>query len=212
MNFSLKKNLWLKLASVGLAAVLWSAVVVIGQTVISVEAPVEYENLAEGVLVADSGSRTVTLTLKGHERFLHVLEPEDLQVVLDMAGLGVGRHSFEVRARDVRHPATVRLVRVKPALLNIRLEELVERDIPVRAVVTGLPMKGYSVRGVEVVPGAVGVKGARSAVAGLRSLDAGPVDISGAMGDVAEEVLINAGQGVSIKEDSVMIKVIIGKE
>ena len=73
-------------------------------------------------------------------------------------------------------------------------------------------MKGYSVRGVEVVPGAVGVKGARSAVAGLRSLDAGPVDISGAIGDVAEEVLINAGQGVSIKEDSVMIKVIIVKE
>ncbi|MCK4910129.1 MAG: hypothetical protein KAR83_00735 [Thermodesulfovibrionales bacterium] len=212
MNFSLKKNMWLKLASVGLAAMLWSAVVVIGQTVISVEAPVEYENLAEGVLVAETASRTVTLTLKGHERFLHVLEPDDLRVVLDMAGLGVGRHSYEVRDRDVKHPATVRLVRVKPALLNIRLEEHVERDTPVRAVITGLPMRGYAVRGVEVVPGSVGVKGAKSAVDRLRSLDAGPVDISGAIGDVAEEVMINAGQGVTITEDSVMIKVIIGKE
>ena len=212
MNFSLQKNLWLKLASVGLAAMLWGAVVILGQTVISVEVPVEYENMAEDVLVAETASRTVTLTLKGHERFLHVLEPEDLRVVLDMADLGVGRHSYEVRERDVRHPATVRLVRVKPALLNIRLEEQVERKIPVRAVVTGLPMQGYGVRGVEVVPGAVSVKGAQSAVSGLRSLDAGPVDISGAIDDVAEEVLINVGGGLSITHDSVMIKVIIGKE
>ncbi len=212
MTISLKKNLWLKLASVGLGVMLWTAVVVIGQTVISVEAPVEYENLSEGVLVADTGNRAVTLTLKGHERFLNVLEPDDLRVVLDMAGLDIGRHSYEVRARDVKHPATVRLVRVKPALLNIRLEEYVERDTPVRAVITGLPMRGYAVRGVEVVPGSVVVKGAKGAVDRLRSLDAGPVDISGAIGDVAEEVMISAGQGVSIAEDSVMIKVIIGKE
>ncbi len=212
MKISFKKNLWLKLASVGFAVMLWVAVVVIGQTVISVESQVVYSNISEDIVVANHAGRTVTLTIKGHERFLHGLGPEDIRVELDMSGLGVGRHSYEIRPDDVSHPATVRVVRVKPALLDILIEERVERNVPVRAVVTGFPMKGFAVRGMEVIPGAVKVEGAKSVVAGLRSLDAGPVDISGAEGDVAEEVRINASQALVLEHDSVMIKVLIGKE
>lgn len=212
MNISLRKNFWLKIASVALAATLWASVVVIGQTLISVEAPVDYKNLGKGLLVAEPALRTVTLTIKGHERFLRGIGPEDLSVVLDLGSLEVGRHSYEVRPSDVKHPATIRVVRTKPALLNIRIEELVERTISVRAVITGLPGPGYTVHGVEVIPGSVNIKGSKASLGALRSLDAGPVDVSGASGNVAEEVMINAGEGLSISQDSVTVKVIIGKE
>jgi YbbR domain-containing protein len=207
-----KRNFWLKIASIGLAAMLWVAVVVIGQTVISVEVPVEFKNLGEGVLVSGSGARTVTLTLKGHERFLQNIKREDLAVTLDMEGKGVGRHSYAVRVSDVKHPPTVRVVSVKPALLNILIEERMSREVPVRAVITGIPKRGFSVRGVEVVPGTVRVEGASSIVRSRRRPEAGPVDVSGAIGDVAEEVLITPGSGVVLTDDSVTVKVLIGRE
>ena len=186
-----KRNLAYKLASIGFAVALWVTVVVIGQTVVSVEVPLEYVNLDEGVLVADVAQRNLTLTLKGHERLLHAMGPDALKVRLDMSGLGVGRHSYQVEGRHIKHPATLRLVSVKPSLLNIRLEERVTREVPVRAVITGLPMKGYAVNGVEVTPGTVEASGGKSLLSRLRRLDAGPVDVSGASTDVAEEVVIS---------------------
>lgn len=208
----LRKNFWLKLASIGLAAMLWVTVVVIGQTVTSVEVPVEFKNLGDKVLVSGSGARTVTITLKGHERFLQNLRRENLSVTLDMQGMGIGRHSYTVRESDVKHPPTVRVVSVKPALLNILIEERMSREVPVRAVITGIPKKGYSVRGVEVVPGAVRVEGAKSIIQNMRKLDAGPVDVTGASGDVAEEVLITTSAEVALADDSVTVKVLIGRE
>ena len=207
-----KRNLAYKLASIGFAVALWVTVVVIGQTVVSVEVPLEYVNLNEGVLVADVAQRNLTLTLKGHERLLHAMGPDTLKVRLDMSGLGVGRHSYQVEDRHIKHPATLRLVSVKPSLLNIRLEERVTREVPVRAVITGLPMKGYAVNGVEVTPGTVEASGGKSLLSRLRRLDAGPVDVSGASTDVAEEVVISHDAGVSLSEDSVMITVVIRKE
>jgi YbbR domain-containing protein len=212
MSEGIFKNLWLKLASIGLAAILWAAVVIIGHNTVSVEIPVNYKNLEPGVLVSGGEGRTVTLSLKGHERFLQGLGPENITLELDMKGYSVGRHSYEVDADDIDHPATVRVIRVKPALLNIRLDELKSREIPVRAIVTGIPMRGFAVRGVEVVPGVVKVEGPAGVIKRLKRLDAGPVDISGATGDVAEEVLVNAGPEITLIEDSVKIKVIIGKK
>ena len=212
MRISIKKNLGLKLASLGFAVLLWVSVVVIGQTVIFVEVPVKYSKISEGLVAADPAGRTVTVTVKGHSRFLEGLGPEDISVELDMSELDIGQHSYKIKPDDVIHPAMLRVVRVRPALLNIQIEEQVERAVPVRVITTGTPMKGFAVRGVEVIPGLVMVTGARSVVSGLRSLPAGPVDISGADSDVFKEVFINTTQSVVLEQDRVMIKVLMGKE
>lgn len=207
------KDIWVKVASFLMAVMLWATVVMLGQSVSTVEVPVQFRNVGEGHIVADPGVQSVVVSFKGHERIIQRLRPEDFTVMIDMQDKGPGRHSYEIGPSDVSFPSTVRIVGIKPSLLNLRVDEKFEKALPVRAVVTGAPHKGYSMRGVEVVPGEVRAEGLKGDLAGVRWVDTKPVDIAGARSDVAEEVRLDSnGKGFKLSHDSVTVKVIIGKE
>jgi YbbR domain-containing protein len=209
----LLKNIWLKVASFMMAVILWATVVMLGQSVGTVEVPVNFKNVGEGLIVADPGGRSVVVSFKGHERIIPGLGPEDFSVSIDMTDKGAGRHSYEINPSDVSSPPMVRIVGVKPSLLNLRVDETFNKTLPVRAVVTGAPQRGHAMRGIEVMPKEVRAEGLKSELSGVRWIDTDPVDIAGARSDVAEEVRLESnGKGFSLSHDTVTVKVIIVKE
>jgi len=62
------ENLGLKASAVLIALVLWFFVTSRGQSEISLDAPVEFKNMPQGLEMVNSTSKTVAVTVRGQEQ------------------------------------------------------------------------------------------------------------------------------------------------
>jgi YbbR domain-containing protein len=205
------RNNWLKTASVAIAIVMWFSVVTRGQSTLTLEVPVNFANLTDNLRIVGDGDRFVTIELRGHERFLRKLSPDDISVVLDLTGVSHGTHVLEVARESVLLASPLRVMSISPSAFNIKVEKTALKTVPVRTVVTGLPAKGYAVRSIEVLPGEVEVRGAGSEIKLLRWLYTRAVDVSGATENVSAEVELDTDT-LTTETGKVKVNVIIIKE
>lgn len=113
-------NWWLKLASLGLAYVLWVVVTQAPPVEVGLTVPLELRNVPENLLVAGEIPSRVHLRVRGPEGQLRMLEPEEVGVAVDLTGATPGNHSFRLEAANVELPPGVEVVRIIPN--EVRLE------------------------------------------------------------------------------------------
>lgn len=205
---------WIKVSSVVLAVALWMFVISRGQSEVVLEVPIMYENVPQGLTVAkEQSTRTTSVGIRGHERFLKNLRQEDVHAVVGLGDVASGRHFYNIEPGDVDLPAPLAVINVNPSTVLVTVEKVGTKTVPVRAAITGLPAKGYYVEAIEVRPAEVRLVGAKSELGGVRSLGTEPVDISGAREAVTKQVMIDVS-GLDARPDaaSATVTVIIGKE
>ncbi len=191
MGRRLTSDLTLKLLAVILAVVLWfqatgERTVPISRQISGVE--VELENLPEGFTVMDLSPVSIDLRVEGRREDLSDLRPEDFRATVDMAGAieGTNRRSVLVTG-----PPRVEIRTVSPAQVEVELELLVEKQVPVKIQLGGRPSPEHEVRPAVIKPTDVFVDGARSRVARVVAAVA-QVDTSGAREDILKAVPVRA--------------------
>ena len=105
----------------------------------------------------------------------------------------------------------IEVLSVRPAAIDVRLEALATRKVPVQVSSTGEPAPGFGVgpRGLTFKPQHVEISGPASVVRKITRVRAAPVDISGADSDlrVRTRLLGIAGRHVQLSTDEVEVQV-----
>jgi len=184
----LLKDFWLKLASLFLALAIWAYAVSRGDSEMGVVVPLELRNIPPGLVVVGDVVSTVELRLKGQERILKRLAPDQVSVFIDLENAGPGKAVYHLTVQNVRLPANVFVTRITPSVIQLQLDSLQRRRVPIRAVVRGKPAPGYGLGSVRVAPRDVLLEGSRRALKGLRVLLTQPVDVTGAKTTVQQQV------------------------
>ena len=156
------RNLPLKIAALALAVFLWFWVLLKEQNLISEQA-VKATIVSEGVragLALSGQLPEAQVRLRGLRQDVNEAAG-GVEVYVSCAGLGAGRHQ---RAVEVRVPADVSVVAVRPAEVTVVLEEVISEARQVEVRLVGEPPAGYKFVGVEASPKAVEVSGAQSSV------------------------------------------------
>jgi len=63
-------------------------------------------------------------------------------------------------------------LKVEPATVHVVLEQITQKDIKVKAIVTGNPAKGYSVKSTAVTPTTITISGGTSLLSNITSINA----------------------------------------
>lgn len=209
----MKADHWIKVLSVSLALMLWGYVFTQSQSEARLEVPVHFLGLGDGLKVVGARQKTVTLTIRGHDRLVSSLHSAEVAVALNLFGFEKGRHKYIIRPQDARLPSMLRVLKVEPEVLNFVVDKTVTREVPVRAVIIGTPEAGYRTGEVTVTPETVTVVGTP---VDLKKIDVVPtehVDVTYAFEDVVEDVGLDlTGLGVSAEQSSVKVRVSIKKE
>ena len=109
------RNVGLKFLSICIAALLW--LVVAGDRVVerALSAPIEFQNLPQGLEIVGDPPEDVDVRLRGPSGTLARLSPGDLSAVIDLRSARPGRRLFHLTANQVRVPYGVDVVQVGPA-------------------------------------------------------------------------------------------------
>ena len=195
----------MKVSAVLLSVFLWFFVTSRGQSEISLEAPIEFKDIPVELGIVSSSAKSVTLTVRGQERFMKNLSTSDVRIFLDLSRAKQGEGIFHVNKEDVKLPFTMTVTSVSPSAIKVRLEEMISKNVPVAPQVVGSPAKG-GVVSLSVEPKIVSIRGLKSEIRKVDLLKTEVFDISDMKESATEELELDTS-GTNIKPEVSKVKV-----
>jgi YbbR domain-containing protein len=190
MAYSPLRSIGLKFLSICIATLLW--LVVAGDRVVerAVRAPIEFQNLPQGLEIIGDPPDSVDVRIRGSSGTLGRLGAGDLAAVIDLRNARPGRRLFHLTPGEVKVPYGIDVVQVGPATLPIAFENSAVKVVEVRPSIEGRPAPGYEVTGWSADPARVEVVGPESSLRGLDEAMTEPVFVTNATRPLREVVTI----------------------
>jgi len=121
------------------------------------QVPVGIRGLEEGVAFSHSVTAAVDVRLRASSQVLTILRVEDFEAYVDLVGLEAGEHRVPVQV--VSSQGDVQILGIDPGSVDVSLESVAEKLVPVRVEVMDSPAFGYDAGEPQVEPTAVRVSG-----------------------------------------------------
>ena len=175
--------------------------------------PVEVQNLPGDLMTVGSGPGQVEIRVSGPPALLSTLDPEYLKVVLDLDGAHAGTSTFRLSAAFFNPPRGVRITRISPPVINLKLETKGERNLPVTVRLGNKPPSGYKIIRAEAVPDTVRVRGPANTVNRMSSIETIPVEIDATKRQFSREVrLSTSDETLTFAPEKVIVTVAMEEE
>ena len=204
------KNFSLKLASILLAIILWLVASSRGQSEMFIDVQLEFMNMPSGLEMIKTSNKTISLNIKGPEKYIKNIHPTDLRASIDLSKAKKGESTYYLSKDNIQLPRLVTLLNISPSRVTVTTEETVTKTVRVIPVITGVPERGYRLQATAVVPKDIQIEGIQSEIGRIRNIKTESVDITGAKETFAQELKLDLrGKNIKVKPNSVTVTVII---
>lgn len=198
----LTENLFLKLLSLAFALILWFFVMGEQKQEVSYAVPLAIKNLPANLMVANEIPSQVDVRISGPRTLLMNLDPKDLGIAVDLKGLQPGVTSFRRLEELFNLPGALKITRLSPSFVDVRLERIKDKKVPVKLVVSGAPAPGFELREIQLAPAEVLVEGTEGELKNVAQVDTDPVELEGVRDSFSLIVPIDyRGRYTYLKED-----------
>lgn len=177
MPINLLENWHLKLLSFSFALILWFFVMGEQRSEVGMMAPLELVNIPEGLMVANEVPSLVDLRISGPRTLLMNVNQKDLTIAVDLDAVKPGVTSFRRLEERLELPSGMKVTRMSPSYVDIKLDRVTERTVPVRINLVGVPEPGFSVASILAKPAKVRLRGAEGELKDIREVETEPVSV-----------------------------------
>lgn len=203
----LRKNLGLKLLALGIAVVMWWLVAGESKIQVGFIIPLEIRNVPQGMAIANKVQRDVEVRLTGPPSLLGNLPPSEVSAAVDLSDARPGRMSVPLDPVSVRVPPGIKVQRVYPSVIDVDLQRLERRELPVEVRLP--PQLRKKIRQVEVVPAKLPVEALASDFDSLHRLQTEEVvpDVDSGIFTSTARVEVREGHARIVGTQSVRVTV-----
>lgn len=167
-----------KLLALGCALILWFYVMGERRLEVGYAVPLELKNVPQGMLVTSDVPNAIDIRLSGPRALLSDLSQKEIRISVDLVGLKPGVTTFSRLDDHLRLPLGIRATRISPSFIDVRLDRMVEKTVPLRAHLSGELPAGYRLAAVDVIPPQVVVQGAEGELSALNEVLTERIDLS----------------------------------
>ena len=138
---------------------------------------------------------------------IHVIGPASLIAALpsmkltydlNLKGMNIGYHVIPVSKDCVKLPQGISIVAMDPSQIHIRLDEEVEKELPIKIVCTGEPDPGYTIANTLATPDRVLLKGPKQVINDIQNISTFPIDVTGVSESFKKEVPLVLSENVQL--------------
>lgn len=204
MRRFLQRNLGLKMISLILAYATWWLVVARPPVVRQLQVPLDFavENSAR---VVSYEPKVVTVQLKGDDALMRLAEQQRVHARLDLSDLEPGDHRIPLRRSDVMSVPQGVSVDLLTRQIEVRLESVDQRTLPVSVTTRGRPPDGFSVISTRSLPPRVHAIGPRSTLESVPEVSTEPIDLRGRRAPFDVEVELVPPEDVDLEPARVVV-------
>jgi YbbR domain-containing protein len=211
LRSALTRNLGLRAVALLLATILWLFVNAGNpQAESSLKIPVQYVGLQPGLMITNFHPDSLELQISGPRTLLSLLNPERLTLRLDLRGIGPGQAHFDITPAEFSLPRQTAISRISPSEINLNIDQVVSRQLPVQLMIDGEVAAGYGIGSIALSPPSVTVTGPSHDVSALKSIATEPFVVKGATKEVTQTIrLFNPGGLLKVSTDEVLATVTV---
>lgn len=107
------------------------------------------------------------------------LSPSDISISVDLKDLQPGLTSFKRLEERLNIPSALKVTRLSPSFVDVKLERIRSKSVPVMPILSGHPAEGFVVKSVRATPDRVDVEGAEIELKDVAEVSTEPVDVEG---------------------------------
>ncbi len=175
----LTENWTLKIISLIFALLLWTFIMGERRLEVGYPVPLELQSLPKGLMVANEVPSLIDVRVSGPRTLLAKISPNDISITVDLADLQPGLTTFKRLEERLNLPRGLRVTRLSPSFIDLKLERIKQKLVPIKIVLAGEPLSGFKVGSVKVVPDEVIVEGAESELKSVSGVTTEDVDLNG---------------------------------
>jgi uncharacterized protein (TIGR00159 family) len=146
-------------ASVVFIAGIWFSFAKGMETLTSIEVPLEYTNRDSRTKILSASVDTVRLFLSGSNTLLGSLRPDQIKAKLDLDNAVNGENTILIGTNNVVIPPGVRLNRIEPSEVNVVIDVLITRTLPIQVDWAGHLADGFILESIKLNPEEAVVEG-----------------------------------------------------
>jgi YbbR domain-containing protein len=168
----------LKIMSLLAAITLW--ILVFGSRTIEISKEIPFEvALAEDQILVDPVPEKVVFRISGPKAFLRsVTNRLEDPIRATIKGIKNGVVTHRVLAEHIKLPPGVKVQSIVPNVIQIRIEELKHKSVPIRLETIGSLPAGLKSTRINILPLQLKIRGSKNRVVALNALPTLPVDLS----------------------------------
>jgi diadenylate cyclase len=147
-------------------------------TLATLEIPVVYMNRDPAMEIVKTSGNTVSLELEGSGALIKSIKPDQIQVKLDLSKSKVGPNPFTITRESISLPPGVILKGVTPPVVDVDLDVLIKKELPVQIDWVGKLPDQFILSNVTIEPKTVEIIGGKRMLEKLSTIYTGKVPLN----------------------------------
>jgi YbbR domain-containing protein len=164
----------------------------------TIKIPVVPFNLKPGMICTGETLQHIEIRVMGPASLIQSLSSLKLTYNLDMEDMNIGYHLIPVRKDCVQLPQGISIAAIVPSRIHVRLDEEIEKGLPVKINYKGDPAPGYGVAATLATPDRVLLKGPKQLIDEIQYISTAPIDVTGVSESFKKEVPLVLIENVQI--------------
>ncbi len=176
---SLFENLGLKLLALLIALILFVVSRQPMREVLLVGVPIEFRDRPAGLEISGEVAQSVSVRLRGPQDVVRNMTANQIAIIADLSNKEPGERVVQLKTAPATIPENVRVLRIDPASIKLRLEPIAHKEVPVEPKFIGELPPEYEVYSFSAVPASVVIEGPQSHVARITQVSTESIQLEG---------------------------------
>jgi len=172
------KNWVLKLISFFFALFLWYFVAGEDKVDMNVFIPIEIVNLPRDLVISNQFKKQLEVTVSGQRSLIRGLADQNISRSVDLSHAKPGKFVIENTPDSIPFPWGINVLRLQPATVTLLIDQLIDKELPVKPVITGSLPAGYELNSVVLEPSSITITGPKNILEAEQGLTTNVIDIS----------------------------------
>lgn len=201
-------NLGWKILSVLIAFALWARVIGSQPIEVNKEVALKYD-LPPGMVISNDAPEKVTIRLSGPKFLLRQLPKKIDKIRINLTDASIGPNYYQIEKDAVQAPFGMRVLAISPSSVSPELETMLSRTVPVKFNVKRNLPKGFKLVKLVADPPAVRIRGPKSQIEGMDSIEPSTLNFNEYSSNLRWEVPLQAPNKNIVFDDVPAPKIII---
>jgi len=173
------KNWVLKLLSFFFALFLWYFVVGEDKVDMNVTIPIEIVNLPRDLVISNQFKKELEVTVSGQRSLIRGLTAQHTPRTIDLSKASPGTVVIQNQPDSIPLPRGISILRLQPTSVTLLLDQLIQKKLAIKPVLTGKINKDFRLDSVTVEPSLLEISGPKKIIGMEEFINTDPIDISG---------------------------------
>jgi YbbR domain-containing protein len=185
------RNWVLKLISFFFALFLWYFVAGEDKVDMNVFMPIEIVNLPRDLVISNQFKKQLEVTVTGQRSLIRGLSDQNITRSVDLSHAKPGKFVIENTPESIPFPWGINVLRLQPATVTLLIDRLIEKELPVKPVISGSSPPGFDLTSLVLEPSTITITGPKNILDEEQEIITNIIDITNMKDSALKQVRLD---------------------